>query len=168
MTLSPADSTSPRHRAYEWADPREIAAIAPTTSGIEFLRRLIAGEVPPPPIAATLSFALVAASIGSATIVAQPAEFGYNAIGSIHGGVIATWADTAIGYAVQTHLPEGKSITTLDLQVRYLRAIHVETGPVTITAVTDHAGRRTGTARATISDASGRLLATATSTCLVV
>jgi uncharacterized protein (TIGR00369 family) len=162
------DQQPERRRDYTWSDPHAIAAEAPQTSGIEFLRRIIAGEIEQPPIAATLAFALVDVAVGSATIVAQPSEFGYNAVGTVHGGVIATWADTAIGYAVQSHLPAGSSITTLDLQVRYLRAIHVETGPVTITAVTDHSGRRTGTARATVVDSSGRLLATATSTCLVL
>lgn len=166
--ISTPSSSSDRHREYNWADPHEIAELAPTTSGIEFLQRVISGEIPQPPISSTLSFELAAASVGSATIVAEPAEFGYNAIGSVHGGVIATWADTAIGYAVQSHMPVGSSAVTLDLQVRYLRAIHVDTGTVTITATTDHVGRRTGTAHATISDAAGRLLATATSTCLVV
>jgi len=163
-----SDAQPERRREYTWSDPKAIAAAAPETSGLEFLRRVISGEIPQPPIAATLAFALVDVGVGTATLIAQPSEFGYNAIGTVHGGVIATWADTAIGYSVQSHLPAGSSITTLDLQVRYLRAIHVETGPVTIVATTDHAGRRTGTARATISDAAGKLLATATSTCLVI
>ncbi|BDZ48330.1 thioesterase [Frondihabitans sucicola] len=163
-----SDEYPERRREYTWSDPAPIADAAPSTSGMEFLQRMVDGEIPQAPVASTLSFALVEASVGTATILAQPHEFGYNAIGTVHGGVIATWADTAIGYAVQSHLPAGSSITTLDLQVRYLRPIRVETGPVTITATTDHAGRRTGTARATISDADGRLLATATSTCLVV
>jgi uncharacterized protein (TIGR00369 family) len=163
VTDSPA-----RHRDYSWADPTEIARVAPTTSGLVFLQRVLAGEIPQPPITATLNFALVEAAPGFARLEAHPSEFTYNAIGSVHGGVIATWADTAIGYSIQTHLPEGAGITTLDLQVRYLRAIHSETGIVTIVATTDHVGRRTGTAKASITDAGGKLLATATSTCLVL
>lgn len=162
------DDQPARTRTYSWPDPCAIAEAAPTTTGLAFLERIVAGEVPQPPIAATLDFALVGVASGTATLVAHPAEFGYNAIGTVHGGVIATWADTSIGYAIQTRLPEGQSITTLDLQVRYLRAITAETGPVTITATAEHVGRRTGTARADIRDASSRILATATSTCLVV
>ncbi|ROQ40026.1 uncharacterized protein (TIGR00369 family) [Frondihabitans sp. PhB188] len=157
-----------RRRDYSWTDPAEIAAAAPLTSGVEFLRRMIAGEIPQPPIAHTLQFELVEASEGCVVLVAHPAEFEYNAIASVHGGVIATWADTSIGYAVQTRLAPGQSLTTLDLQVRYLRPITADLGDVTITAVTDHVGRRTATARSEIVDGSGRLLATATSTCLVL
>lgn len=165
----PRNETDPdRQRSYSWSDPHAIAESAPTTSGLEFLRRIVSGDMPQPPIAATLDFALVAAEPGRATIEARPAEFAYNAIASIHGGVIATWADTAIGYSIQTRLPEGASLTTLDMQVRYLRPITAETGVVTIVAETDHVGRRTGTARASITDAAGKLLATATSTCLVL
>jgi uncharacterized protein (TIGR00369 family) len=166
-TNSPA-SSSLRHREYSWSDPAEIAALAPTTTGIEFLQRIISGEIPQPPIAATLAFSLVHAELGEVTLEAHPSEFGYNAIATVHGGVIATWADTAIGYAIQSRLPEGVSMTTLDLQVRYLKAIHVDTGLVRIVATTDHVGRSTGTAHASITDGTGRLLATATSTCLVL
>jgi uncharacterized protein (TIGR00369 family) len=162
------DEQPARTRTYSWPDPQAIAEAAPATTGLAFLERIVAGDVPQPPIGATLDFALVAVDSGSATLVAHPAEYGYNAIGTVHGGVIATWADTSIGYAIQTRLPEGRSITTLDLQVRYLRAVTVDTGPVTITATAEHVGRRTGTARAEIRDAAGRILATATSTCLVV
>lgn len=161
------DATS-RHRDYSWADPNEIARLAPTTSGLTFLQRMVSGEIPQPPITATLAFSLVEVAPGLARVEAHPEEFTYNAIASVHGGVIATWADTAIGYAIQTRLPEGAGITTLDLQVRYLRPIHATTGLVTVIATTDHVGRRTGTAKATITDASGKLLATATSSCLVL
>ncbi len=157
-----------RTRTYSWPDPIAIADEAPTRAGLDFLRAIVSGEVPQPPISATLDFALVAADLGSATVEAHPAEYGYNAIATVHGGVIATWADTAIGYAIQSHLPVGSGVTTLDLQVRYLRAIHADTGVVTIVATTDHVGRRTGSARATLTDSRGRLLATATSTCLIV
>jgi len=157
-----------RHREHTWTDPGEIAALAPTTSGLEFLRAMARGEVPQPPIASTLGFRLVSADPGTVTLIATPAEFQYNAIATVHGGVIATWADTSIGYAAQTRLPEGSSLTTLDLQVRYLRPIVEATGEVTITAVTEHAGRRTATASSRITDGAGRLLATATSSCLVL
>ncbi|AMM19243.1 hypothetical protein AX769_02715 [Frondihabitans sp. PAMC 28766] len=165
----PFEETTPvRHRSYSWPDPQAIAAAAPLTTGLDFLERIVSGDVPQPPIAVTLDFALVGVTPGTATLEARPADFGYNAIGTVHGGVIATWADTAIGYSIQTRLPEGVSITTLDLQVRYLRAITADTGLVTIVATAEHVGRRTGTSRAEIRDAGGKLLATATSTCLVV
>lgn len=157
-----------RHRDYSWSDPREIAALAPQTSGISFLTRVVNGEIAQPPIAQTLAFALVEAEPGRVRLEAHPAEFEYNAIGTIHGGVIATWADTSIGYAIQSRLPAGSGLTTLDLQVRYVKAVHVDSGPVSIEAITDHVGRTTGTAHCEIRDHEGRLLATATSTCLIV
>jgi len=157
-----------RRREYTWTDPQQIVDVAPETTGIEFLRRMLAGDVPTPPIASTLDFALIEADDRRVTVRAVPAVWAYNAVGSVHGGVIATWCDTAIGYSIQTTLRPGFSMTTLDLQVRYLKKIVVATGPVRITATTDHAGRSTGSAHAEVRDEAGALLATATSTCLIL
>ena len=51
----------------------------------------------------------------------EPAEWMYNPLGSVHGGIAATLLDSCMGCAVHTTLGAGVGYTTTDLQVRYLR-----------------------------------------------
>jgi uncharacterized protein (TIGR00369 family) len=91
-----------------------------------------------------------------------------NPMGGVHGGIIATLLDSALGCAVQSVLPEATGYTTLSLEVKYLRPVTVDAGRLTATGTIVHAGRRQATAEATLTDEAGRLLATATTTCLVL
>ena len=79
-----------RERTYAWTDPRETAAAAVGLDGLTFLRRLAAGEVPAAPIATTLGFTVHGVEEGRVVFGLEPAEFHYNPIGSVHGGVFAT------------------------------------------------------------------------------
>jgi uncharacterized protein (TIGR00369 family) len=157
-----------RHREYEWSDPAGIAAAAPEVSGLEFLQRMASGSDPQPPITATLNFRLSKVEPGKVTVLATAGEFTSNAIGTTHGGVIATWADTAMGYAIQSRLPAGSSLTTLDIQVRYLRPVPLDGATVTIVGEAEHVGRRTAVSTARVMDGSGRTIATASCTCLIL
>lgn len=171
LDLGPRPDRKPvdeRQRTYGWSDPAELARIAPQTSGLEFLQKMINGQVPPSALGRTLEFDLVEAEAGRVVVVARPAEFECNAIGTVHGGVIASWADTAMGYAIQSRLPAEVSLTTLDIQVRYLRAVRPDDAPVSVIGLAEHVGRRMGTARAEVYDGQQRLLATATTSCLIV
>lgn len=155
-------------RTYSYPDPTQLAAIAPTTSGLEFLQRMANGELPQSALCNTLDFELVDVADGEVVLQARPAAYQGNAIGTVHGGVIASWLDTAMGYAIQTRLPAGASLTTLDIQVRYTRAVTVADPQLRIVGTADHVGRRTGTARAEVLDAQDRRYATATTSCLMV
>jgi uncharacterized protein (TIGR00369 family) len=112
-----------RQRSYDWQDPAVSAAAAPTMAGIDFFRALLDGKLPVPPIAATLDFTLVAADPGRVVFEFTPAEFHYNPIGSVHGGVYAVMCDSACGCAVHSMLPKGAYYTSQDLSVKFLRAI---------------------------------------------
>ena len=94
-----------RRRTYEWADPAASAAAARELDGISFFRELIAGRIPPPPITATLGFGWVSVEPGQVVFEITPAEYHYNPIGSVHGGVYATLCDSACGCAVHSMLP---------------------------------------------------------------
>jgi uncharacterized protein (TIGR00369 family) len=97
----------------------------------------------------------------------MPAEEHYNAGGSIHGGIISTLLDSAMGNVVHTTLPLGRGYTTLEIKVNYLRAVTLATGRVRAEAITVHVGRQIALAQARLSDEAGRLYAQATGTCLV-
>lgn len=137
-------------------------------TGLEFLRALAAGEFPPAPILETIGAELVEFDEGRAVFAFEPAEFQYNPIGSVHGGVYATLLDSACGCAVQTMLPAGVGYTSLDLSVKFLGTIRVGSGRVTATGTVDHLGKRTALARAELRGPTGRLLASATSSCLLL
>jgi uncharacterized protein (TIGR00369 family) len=136
-------------------------------SGLELFRRMIAGELPPPPIAQTLDFALVEADKGRVVFQGHPARAHYNPIGSVHGGYHATLLDSCVACAVQSMLEAGQAYTTIELKVNYLRALTDDVGPVRAEGRVIHVGRQIGTAEGRLVDAAGRLYAHATTTCLI-
>ena len=163
------DSPAPvRERTFTWADPIEALAHGAGLSGLEVIRAIAAGEIPSPPIARAFDFGVTEVEEGRVTFTMEPAEHAYNPIGGIHGGVIATILDSAMGCAIHTTLPVGTGYGTTDLQVRYLRGITVATGRVRAEGVVVHRGSRLATAEGRlVAEATGKLLATATTSCLI-
>ena len=156
-----------RHRTHSWTDPAETAAAALGIDGLTFLRALAAGEVPPAPIATTLGMTLEEVDEGRVVFGLAPAEFHYNPIGSVHGGVYATVLDSACGCAVQSLLPLGDFYTSLDLTVKFLRPVTTDSGRLRCEGSVIQRGRRTALAEAQLYDAQRRLVAHATSTCMI-
>jgi uncharacterized protein (TIGR00369 family) len=138
-------------------------------SGLDHMRALIAGEIPPPPIAELMGFTLVSVDEGYALFRGEPGERHLNPIGSVHGGFAATLLDSALGCAVHTTLPAGIGYTTLELSVNLVRGITPATGPVLSEGRVLHLGRRTATAEARLTaEDGGALLAHAKTTCLIL
>ncbi|MFI8369739.1 PaaI family thioesterase [Streptomyces sp. NPDC085466] len=156
-----------RSRTVEWEDAGATARAAASMAGLDFLREMIAGRLPGPPIAALLGFSLEEVEDGRAVFALEPGEEHYNPIGSVHGGVYATLLDSAAGCAVHTTLPLGTAYTSLDLQTRFLRPISMDTGKVRAVGTVISRGRRTALAEAGLYDGEDRLLAHATSTCMI-
>lgn len=136
-------------------------------AGIDFLRELRAGGLPGPPVNYTIDFTLDEVEPGRAVFSLTPGEEHYNPIGSVHGGIFATLLDSAAGCAVQSTLPQGMAYTSLDLTVKFLRRITVETGTVRAIGTLISKGRQTALAQAQLVDAKDRLLAHATSSCML-
>ncbi|WP_030917559.1 MULTISPECIES: PaaI family thioesterase [unclassified Streptomyces] len=156
-----------RSRTYEWEDPAISAATVGRATGLEFVREIATGRLPGPPIAATLDFTLDEAEHGRVVFSLVPGEEHYNPIGSVHGGVYATLLDSAAGCAVQSTLPQGMGYTSLDLTVKFLRPVTVDTGRIRAVGTVVSSGRRTALAEARLLDEKDRLLAHATSTCML-
>ena len=157
-----------RERTFSWADPAITASAARGAAGIDVLRAMAAGELPGPPIIAALGFDLESVEPGVVVFGVEPAEYHYNPIGSVHGGVYATLLDSATGCAVHSMLPAGVGYTSLDLTVKFLRAVTVDTGRVRCTGTVTHLGGRTALAEARLVDGADRLLATAVSSILLI
>jgi uncharacterized protein (TIGR00369 family) len=159
---------SARERTYTWVDPQVYIDAAQGRSGLELFQHLLETDTPPPPISQTLGFRLVEVGKGLAVFAIEPAEHLYNPIGSVHGGVYATLLDSAAGCAVHTTLAAGVGYTSLDLAVKFLRSMTPDGGEVRAIGTVVHSGRRTALAEAKMVDSKGRLLATATSSCLIL
>ena len=101
---------------------------------------------------------------GRAVLAYMPTEAEYNPMGSVHGGVLATVLDTAMGYAVHSLLERGDTFATAELRTSYRRPVTVEAGPLRVEAGVLHASRATALAEARVVDAEGRLFAHATAT----
>jgi uncharacterized protein (TIGR00369 family) len=156
-----------RTRTISWHDPHALAEAGRNLSGLEFLRKIVAGELPPPPIGSLMNFAIAEFREGLAVFVVEPAEYHYNPIGVVHGGVAATLLDSAMGCAVHSTLPAGAGYTTLEIKVNYLRPMTAKTGRVRCEAKAIHVGQRTAMAEGRIVDDNGKLYAHGTTTCIV-
>jgi uncharacterized protein (TIGR00369 family) len=156
-----------RERTITWQDPMPTARAARSIAGRELLEAMRAGSLPRPPIMETLGYEMVELGEGRAVFALQPAEFHYNPIGVVHGGVAATLLDTAMACAVHTLLPAGSGYTTLELKVNFVRALGVDSGRVTAEGTVVHLGQRVATAEGRLTGEDGRLYAHATTTCMV-
>jgi uncharacterized protein (TIGR00369 family) len=157
-----------RTRTYSWSDPLAEFAKIEGLSGMEFVERIVSGEISPPPIAATLGFDLVEISPGRAVFECEPAEFHYNPIGTVHAGLAMTLLDSAMGCAFMTTLDVGQGWTTLELKANFTRALSAGRGRVRCTGTVVHPGRTVATTEGRVEDADGRLYAHGTSTILVL
>jgi uncharacterized protein (TIGR00369 family) len=163
------DAPAPaRTRTVEWEDPTVVAAEAVGRNGLEFVRAIASGELPPPPIAVLLGMGIESAEEGTVTFTLDVGEHLYNPIGSMHGGVYATILDSAMGCAVQTSLAAGQGYTTVDLTTYYVRGVTVAVPRLWVEGTVVSIGRRVATATGRVVDDAGTLYAHGSTTCLVM
>lgn len=136
-------------------------------SGLELMQEMLAGNLPPPPISHMMQFTLAEVAKGRAVFQCTPSREHYNPIGSVHGGLAGTLLDSCMGCAVHTTLDKGFGYTTLEYRVHLVRAMTDKTGPVRAEGAVVHAGRQVATAEGRIVDATGKLYAHGTTTCLI-
>ncbi len=162
-----ADFGEARSKMVTWYDPMTLAASAAGLTGLEFLQALRDGRLPPPPIASLVGMNPISVELGDVVFSCLPDESVYNPIGVVHGGLVCTLLDTVAACAVHSTLPINVGYTSVEIKVSYLRPVR---GGVELTAhgwVTKP-GRRVAFAEADVRDPSGVVLATASSTCLVM
>jgi uncharacterized protein (TIGR00369 family) len=157
-----------RTRVITWEDPTKAIQTGKTISGIAYLKAMQSGELPPPPIAVLMDMSITEVSEGRVVFAAEPSEYHYNPLGTVHGGVMATLLDSALGCAVQSMLPAGTSYTTLELKVNYLRPMTAKAGTVYAEGKIIHLGGRIATAEGRLTDARGKLYAHGTTTCIIL
>jgi len=144
--------------------PTEVMASMP---GIDFVRAIFDGKLPAPPIMQNIEPFDSTAEPGIVVMYSVPGFRHYNPIGSVHGGYAATLLDSAMGLAIHSMLPVGTGYTTLEFKVSFIKGMTKDSGLVRTEGRTLNVGRRAATAEARMTDSKGRLLAHATTTCLV-
>ena len=136
-------------------------------AGIDYLRAMVDGELPQPPIAGLMRFEIASADPGRVVFTCQPDESAYNPIGAVHGGLVCTLLDSVAGCAMHSTLPQGKGYTSVEIKVNYLKAVRLTSGLLTATGTVVKSGSRVGFTEGVVTDAAGAVVATATSTLLV-
>jgi uncharacterized protein (TIGR00369 family) len=135
-------------------------------SGLEYLRAIARGELPTAPMADLLGFGFHEIEEGRVVFECVSAEYHYNPIEAVHGGLACTLLDSAMGCAVHTMLPAGVGYTTVELKVNFLRPIVANTGRLLCEGTTIHVGGRIATAEARLHVEGGKLYGHATTTCM--
>ncbi len=160
--------TTTRTRTISWEDPLPGARAGREMSGIDYLRAIASGKYPAAPIAVLLGMGVAEIEEGRVVFAVEPAEYHYNPIGVVHGGLAATLLDSAMACAVHSLLPAGVGYTTLEIKVNLVRALTVDTGEVRAEGKVIHVGNRIATAEGKVVDRSGKLYAHATTTCIIL
>jgi uncharacterized protein (TIGR00369 family) len=118
------------------------------------------------PIARLLGFRIASQSNGQAVVEFQAGAQHANPMGTLHGGVLCDIADAAMGFAFSSTLQGDESFTTLELKINFHRPVWEAALRAEAEVVTR--GRTVGTVACKVMDEKGRLIASATSTCLVL
>ncbi|MGF7234541.1 MAG: PaaI family thioesterase [Frankia sp.] len=158
----------PRSRTVVWHDPVAAAAIGLKMAGRDYLEAILAGQLPPAPIVELFNMRGVRVDDGEVEFSCEPDESAYNPIGLIHGGLTCTLLDSVTGCAVHTLLPAGVAYTSIEIKVTYLRPVFAHSGPLSAIGTVTKPGRRVSFAEGSVRGADGKLLATATSSFLIL
>jgi uncharacterized protein (TIGR00369 family) len=156
-----------RKLTVTWDNPFIGAETSKTMTGLDYLRAIERGDIPPPPIAKLLGFRLKRVDLGEAVFELEPGEHHYNPIGMVHGGVASTVLDSAMGCAVHSTLPAGTGYSTIELKINFIRPLSSKTGKVLCEARVIHTGGRIATAEGKLVDKDSKLYAHATTTCII-
>ncbi|GAA1932205.1 PaaI family thioesterase [Brevibacterium antiquum] len=162
-------STEPstRETTVTWSDPSAGLALLPTLDGIDYLRKMAAGEVPGAPIGSHMGMEIAEVGEGTVTFRCHPNESHYNPIGMVHGGLVCTLLDSVLGCAAHTTLPKGTGYTSIEIKVNYLRPVTADSGPLVATGRVVKPGRRVIFSEGEVADSKGKTVATASGSLLV-
>jgi uncharacterized protein (TIGR00369 family) len=164
---TPSSWGEARERTVRWWDPSTGATRGLAMPGIDYLRAMRDGVLPPPPIAGLMQMDLTEVDPGRVVFTCRPDESAYNPIGAVHGGLVCTLLDSVAGCALQSVLPLGKGYTSIEIKVSYVKGVRASSGLLTGVGTVVKAGSRVGFTEGVVTDESGAVVATASSTLLI-
>ena len=118
------------------------------------------------PVADLVGFDITGSAGGRALATLQTGPQHANPMGTLHGGILCDLTDAAMGVAFASTLEPGQSFTTIELRINFFRPVW--TAKLTAEAIVIQRGRTTGYVECTVKDESGKLVAKAASTCIVL
>jgi len=136
-------------------------------SGLAFVRGVMDGRHPFPPVLDLLECHLVEVEEGKVVFTSKPTPSFLNPIGTIQGGWAATILDAAMAFAIHSTLKQGEGYTTLEMKLNYVRPVLPSSGIVRGEGQLIHRGNRIATAEGRLLDANGKLLAHGGETCMI-
>lgn len=157
-----------RTRSVTWYDSGAAADLARGLSGRELLERIVAGELPPPPIASLFGTELISVGDGEAVFRCTPDESAYNTIGLVHGGFLCTLLDTAAGCAVHSRLPPGVGFASIEIKVSFIKPLRAGVDEIECRGRALRVGNRVAFAEAHAFGSDGELVGHATTSLAVV
>jgi uncharacterized protein (TIGR00369 family) len=163
---------SDTHTAIESAKPPALGALPrsafATLSGLDIFERMMAGDLPAPPIMVHSNIRMKEFEHGRAVFTGLPATEFLNPLGTVHGGWISTLIDTALSCAVHTTLQPGEFYTTTTLNVNMVRPLRADSSEVVCEGRIVHRGGRLATSEGDIRDGAGKLIAHGTVSCMIL
>ena len=162
-----ADWGPERSKTVTWHSPGPSTAKGLTMSGVDYLRAMVDGDLPQPPIAGLMEFGITEVEPGRVVFTCAPDESAYNPIGAVHGGLICTLLDSVAGCALHSTLPQGKGYTSIEIKASYLKGVRASGGLLTATGTVIKAGSRVGFTEGVVTNEAGAVVATASSTLLM-
>lgn len=139
-----------------------------TMTGLDIFERMMAGDLPAPPIMIHSNIRMKEFEEGRAVFTGLPAKEFLNPLGTVHGGWISTLIDTALSCAVHTTLKPGEFYTTTSLNVNMVRPLQANSGEVTCEGRIVHRGSRLATSEGDLRNAEGKLIAHGTVSCMIL
>lgn len=156
-----------RSRLTTWHDPMPTATVGASMDGLSFVRAVMEQRIPTAPMHELMGIVIESVEFGSVVFTCVPDESTYNAIGTVHGGLVCTLLDAVIGGATHTTMPVGKGFSSIEIKVNYLKAVERSSGKLTASGTVVKSGSRVAFAEGAVKDVSGALVATSSSTLLV-
>ncbi|NNG01126.1 MAG: PaaI family thioesterase [Desulfobacteraceae bacterium] len=156
-----------REKMITWEDPKTSSRQTDSMAGLEYLQGILNGRISPPPVAMLIGYRIQDVSEGHVVFEIMPEECHYNPFGTVHGGIISTLLDTAMTASVLSTLPRGRSCSTVEIKLNFVRPVSIKNGVLRCDAEPIHLGRRLATAQGRITDSKGNLCAHGINTCSI-
>lgn len=131
-------------------------------SRIEYLEGLLSGTTRFPPAGEMLGVSLLGFDEGQATLGFKPRADFMNFAGTVQGGILTAFADSAMGAALATVCADDESWATLELKVNFMRPAREHGEQITCHAHVSHKGRTIAFMEAEVFDSSSRMVAKVT------
>ncbi|HXJ63699.1 MAG TPA: PaaI family thioesterase [Actinomycetota bacterium] len=178
VTPEPPDPESlpPYRPTYDtpdpWQRPVQGEVVPPEVwdelGGLEVYRKLIAGELPAPPIHHFTGGRFTEVREGRAVFVQPATEWLNSPARALYGGAIAWIVDTALAGAVHTTVPARAVFAPLDLKVNFVRPVFPDMRELTAEATVTHRGRSLAVASCELLNADGKPVAVGTSSSIIL